>query len=48
VLSSVAKVPVEKVARDTAIFILPILAVLFLIAVFPPLTLFLPNLIYGK
>ena len=48
VLSSVAKVPVEKVARDTALFIIPILVVLFLITVFPPLTLFLPNLIYGK
>lgn len=48
VLSSVAKVPVERVARDTAIFIIPILVVLFLVTVFPPLTLFLPNLIYGK
>ncbi len=48
VLSSVANVSVEKVARDTAIFIIPILVVLFLITVFPPVTLFLPNLIYGK
>jgi tripartite ATP-independent transporter DctM subunit len=48
VLSSVAKVPVERVARDTALFLIPILFVLFLVAVFPPLTLFLPNLIYGK
>jgi len=48
VLSSVAKVPVERVARDTAIFLIPILFVLFLVTVFPPLTLFLPNLIYGK
>ena len=48
VLSSVANVPVERVARDTALFIIPILVVLFLIIVFPPLTLFLPNLIYGK
>ncbi len=48
VLSSVANVSVEKVARDTAIFIIPILVVLFLITVFPPVTLFLPNLIYGQ
>jgi len=48
VLSSVAKVPVERVAKDTAVFIIPILVVLFLITIFPPLTLFLPNLIYGK
>lgn len=48
VLSSVAKLPVEKVARSTSIFILPLIAVLILIAIFPQLTMFLPNLIYGK
>ena len=48
VLSSVAKLPVEQVARSTAIFILPLIVVLLLIAIFPQFTLFLPNLIYGK
>jgi tripartite ATP-independent transporter DctM subunit len=48
VLSSVAKLPVEAVARSTAIFILPLIVVLILIALFPQLTLFLPNLIDGK
>jgi tripartite ATP-independent transporter DctM subunit len=48
VLSSVANVPVEKAAKGAAIFIIPILFVLFLVTVFPPLALFLPNLIYGK
>ena len=48
VLSGVAKVPVEKVAKDTAIFLIPLLVVLVLIVLFPQLTLFLPNLIYGK
>jgi tripartite ATP-independent transporter DctM subunit len=48
VLSSVAKIPVEAVARSTAIFILPLVVVLILIAIFPQLTLFLPNLIYGN
>ena len=48
VLSSVAKLPVERVAKDTAVFIVPILVVLFLVIIFPPLTLFLPNLIYGE
>ncbi|GAK59920.1 TRAP-type C4-dicarboxylate transport system, permease component [Candidatus Vecturithrix granuli] len=48
VLSSVAKVSVEEVAKDTMIFILPLLAVLALIVLFPQLTLFLPNLIFGQ
>jgi tripartite ATP-independent transporter DctM subunit len=48
VLSSVAKVSVETVAKDTAIFILPLLIVLILIVLFPQLTLFLPNLFFGK
>ncbi len=47
VLSSVAKVSVERVARDTAIFILPLFVVLILITLIPQLTLFLPNLIFG-
>ncbi len=47
VLSSVAKVPVDRVARATAKFYLPLVIVLVLIAVFPQLTLFLPNLIFG-
>jgi len=48
VLSGVAKVSVEKVAKDTAIFLIPLLGVLLSIVLFPQLTLFLPNLIYGK
>ena len=48
VLSSVAKVSVERVAKDTALFILPLLVVLILIVLFPKLTLFLPNLFFGK
>lgn len=48
VLSSVAKVPVERVAKDTAIFLLPLIIVLILIVLFPQLTLFLPNLFFGK
>ena len=48
ILSGVANVPVEKVARDTAIFLVPLLIVLLLIVLFPQLTLFVPNLIFGK
>ena len=48
VLSGVADVPVEKVAKDTVIFLIPLLIVLVLIVLFPQLTLFMPNLIFGK
>jgi len=48
VLSGVAKVSVEEVAQSTAIFIIPLLVVLVLIVLFPQLSLFLPNIIYGK
>ncbi|MCX5907017.1 MAG: TRAP transporter large permease, partial [Deltaproteobacteria bacterium] len=48
VLSGVAKVPVERVARDTAPFLAPLLVVLVLIVLFPQLTLFVPDLLFGK
>lgn len=48
VLSGVAELPVEQVAKDTVIFIIPLLVVLVLIVLFPQLTLFLPNIIFGK
>jgi len=48
VLSGVAKVSVEYVARSTFIFIIPLLVVLILIVLFPQFSLFLPNIIFGK
>ncbi|NQT59562.1 MAG: TRAP transporter large permease [Bacteroidetes bacterium] len=48
VLSGVANVPVEKVAKSTFLFMGPLLLVLLLINIFPGLTLWLPNLIYGQ
>jgi len=48
VLSGVAEVPVETVAKNTAIFIIPLLVVLAMIVFFPQITLFLPDLIFGK
>ena len=47
VLSSVSGITVEKVFRHTALFILPLLAVLIVINVFPQLSLWLPNLVFG-
>ena len=47
VLSSVAKVPVDRVAKATSRFYLPLLVSLALVALIPQLTLFLPNLIFG-
>jgi tripartite ATP-independent transporter DctM subunit len=47
VLASVTGLTVEKVFRHTALFILPLLAVLALINIFPQMSLWLPNLIFG-
>ena len=47
VLSSIAKVPVDRVARATFRFYPPLIIVLILIALIPQLTLFLPNLLFG-
>lgn len=47
VLSGVAKVPVETVARNTAIFLIPLLATMVLVILFPGLTLALPRALYG-
>ncbi|RPI03360.1 MAG: TRAP transporter large permease, partial [Zetaproteobacteria bacterium] len=47
VLSSVAKVPVEDVARHTAVYLIPLFVVLAVLTLYPPLTLTIPNLLFG-
>ena len=47
VLSSVAGISVEKVFRHTAIFIIPLLVVLTIINIFPIISLWLPNFLFG-
>ena len=46
VLSNVAKVPFGVCVRSTAIFLVPLILVLFLLVLFPPLTTWLPDLLY--
>ncbi len=48
VLSGVADVSVETVARNTFIFMGPLLLVLAFVNIFPDLTMWLPNLIFGS
>ena len=43
VLSALAKLPFAEVARDTWIFVLPLIVVLLLLVLFPELVLFLPR-----
>ena len=47
VLSGVAKVSVETVAKSVVYFFIPLIIVLFLVNAFPALSLWLPNLIFG-
>ena len=47
ILSTVSGMPFERIARVTAIFILPHLVVLVLITLFPELVLFLPRVLFG-
>lgn len=47
VLSSVAEVPVERVAKYTMMYLFPLVIVLILLVVFPQLSLWLPNMIFG-
>jgi tripartite ATP-independent transporter DctM subunit len=47
VLSSVAGITVEQVFRHTALFILPLIIVLAILNVFPEISLWLPNLVFG-
>lgn len=47
VVSRVAKLPFEEVARATAPFLVPLIVVLLLITIFPELVLFLPRVIFG-
>jgi tripartite ATP-independent transporter DctM subunit len=47
VVARVAKLPFETVTRATAPFLIPLIVVLVLITIFPPLVLWLPNLIFG-
>jgi tripartite ATP-independent transporter DctM subunit len=48
VMAGVSGLPFERVVRATLPFIIPLLAVLFLITVFPPLVTWLPNLLMGR
>jgi tripartite ATP-independent transporter DctM subunit len=48
VMAGVSGLPFERVVRATLPFIIPLLAVLFLITVFPPLVTWLPHLLMGK
>jgi len=47
VVARVANLPFEVVTRATAPFLIPLIAVLILITLFPPLVLWLPNLVFG-
>ena len=47
VVARVAQVPFEEVTRATLPFLVPLVAVLLLITVFPELVLFLPRVIFG-
>jgi tripartite ATP-independent transporter DctM subunit len=47
VVARVAQLPFETVTRATAPFLVPLIAVLLLITVFPELVLFLPRLVLG-
>ena len=46
VLSRVSGVPFEQCVKATLPFLVPLIAVLFLLTFVPSLTLFLPNLLY--
>jgi tripartite ATP-independent transporter DctM subunit len=48
VLSGVANVGVEDVARHAFVYLIPLLIVLAVLTLYPPLTLTLPNLLLGK
>jgi TRAP-type C4-dicarboxylate transport system permease large subunit len=48
VMAQVGGISFERVVRATAPFIIPLLAVLFLISFFPPLVTWLPNTLMGK
>ena len=43
VLSKVAKVPFEQCVKDTSIFLIPLVFILFLLVIFPEITMFIPN-----
>jgi tripartite ATP-independent transporter DctM subunit len=48
VMAGVSGLPFERIVRATAPFLIPLLAVLALITIFPPLVTWLPNLVMGK
>ena len=47
ILSTISGMPFERIARVTALFIVPHLVVLILIVLFPELVLFLPRALFG-
>jgi tripartite ATP-independent transporter DctM subunit len=47
VVARVAKLPFEVVTKAATPFLIPLIVVLVLITIFPPLVLWLPNLVFG-
>jgi tripartite ATP-independent transporter DctM subunit len=47
VLSRVAKIPFERCAKATAVFIIPLVIVLLMVTFIPALSLWLPNLLFN-
>ena len=47
VLSRVAKIPFEECAKATAVFIIPLVVVLFMVTFIPALSLWLPGIFFG-
>ena len=48
VVAKVAELPFERVTRATAPFLVPLIAVLAAISLWPPLTTWLPELVFGR
>lgn len=48
VVAKVAELPFERVTRATAPFLVPLIAVLLAISLWPPLTTWLPGLVFGR
>ncbi len=46
IVSDIAKVPFFKVIRETLPFLIPLIATLLLVTYFPPLVLYIPNLVF--
>jgi TRAP-type C4-dicarboxylate transport system permease large subunit len=48
IMSQIARIRFEEIVREVLVYLIPMIAALFVIAYWPAVSLWIPNLVFGK